>query len=82
MPCSRECIRVTSEKAETDERETHRSGDTSLNSVLFAGFTCDRSEAVSTNWPTVLANLRFYHKRRTEKTHKLVTHPARNALNG
>jgi len=33
-----------------------RSGDTSLNSSLFSGLTCDRNDAVNTNCPIVLAN--------------------------
>jgi len=33
-----------------------RSGDTALYRSLFNGFTCDRSDAVSTNCPTVLEN--------------------------
>lgn len=35
---------------------THRSGETSLNS-LFSGFTWERKEAAKTNWPTVLKKL-------------------------
>ena len=33
------------------------SGDTSLNSFLFSGFTCERRDAVRTNWPTLLEKL-------------------------
>jgi len=33
-----------------------RCGEIPLNWSLLAGFTCDRSEAVRTNWPIVLAN--------------------------
>lgn len=32
------------------------SGDTSLNRARFVTLTCERNDAVSTNWPTVLAN--------------------------
>lgn len=35
----------------------YRSGETSLNSSEFAGFTCDRNEAVNTNCPTQLEKL-------------------------
>jgi hypothetical protein len=34
-------------------RHTHRSCDTVLNSPTFSGLLCMRSDAVSTNWPTV-----------------------------
>jgi hypothetical protein len=41
----------------TQGESAHRSGDTSLNSARFSGFTCERRDAVRTNWPTLLANL-------------------------
>ena len=42
----------------TCKTKTYRSGETSLNSFRFAGFTCARREAARTNCPTQLANLR------------------------
>lgn len=41
---------------------TRLSGDTSLNSSLLSGFTCERNDAVSTNCPTVLPNLQMNMK--------------------
>ena len=39
------------------DQSTHLSGDTSLNRARFATLTWERNDAVSTNCPTVLANL-------------------------
>ena len=35
----------------------HLSGETSLNSALLSGLTCERNDAAKTNCPTVLENL-------------------------
>jgi len=51
MPCKK----VRAEQRRTVE--TYRSGDTCWNSFWLSGFTWERNEAVSTNWPTVLENL-------------------------
>ena len=39
--------------------DQYRSGETSLNCERFNGLTCDRNEAVKTNWPTELENLGY-----------------------
>ena len=38
---------------------TYRSGEIVGNSLALSGLTCERSEAHSTNWPTVAENLRL-----------------------
>jgi hypothetical protein len=59
----------------------YRSGETSLNCERFNGFTCDRKEAVKTNWPTELENLEEYSQRVSVITQDTL-YPARNALKG
>lgn len=59
---------------------TYLSGDTSLNSERFSGLTCARREAVRTNCPTELANLRSRSAQPTTAT--ATTYPAKKALKG
>lgn len=59
----------------------YRSGDTSLNSFLFSGLTCERKEAVKTNWPIVLEKLACKIEKQVEG-HSQTTYPAKNALKG
>ena len=57
------------------DRETHRSGDTSLKVSLFSGFTCDRSDAVRTNCPTQLEKLGRSLEMPKYKSYVVLTQP-------
>ena len=54
-----------------------------MNSSEFAGFTCDRNEAVNTNCPTQLEKLEHYLLSAWQKLDQdFCSYPARNALKG
>jgi hypothetical protein len=64
---------------------TYRSGDTSLNSSRFSGFTWERNEAVRTNCPTELEKLYAQVEDMRRHVHSIkvcIMYPARNALKG
>jgi len=70
------------------DQSTHLSGDTALNSVRFATLTCERNDAVSTNCPTVLANLSHHNtipipatKRKSNQSH-IETVSTKNKIKG
>lgn len=69
--------------AAENSQGAYRSGETSLNSSEFTGFTCDRNEAANTNCPTQLEKLEQGLRSAWQNMNEgLGSYPPRNALKG